>query len=98
MDAREESQARHTTIGDVRGKGVMIGVEVVKDKNTKEPNEEIRNMIEHTAFEYGLLTLGCGKSTMRFAPPLCITKKEVDEGLEIFEQAVTMAEKEQGLR
>ena len=98
MDALEEIQARHTSIGDVRGKGLMIGVEFVKDKNTKEPNEEIRNMIEHTAFEHGLLTLGCGKSTMRFAPPLCITKKEVDEGLEIFEQAVTMAEKEQGLR
>jgi len=97
-DALEEIQARHTSIGDVRGKGLMIGVEFVKDKNTKEPNEEIRNMIEHTAFEHGLLTLGCGRSTMRFAPPLCITKKEVDEGLEIFEEAVTMSEKEQGLR
>ena len=97
-DALEEIQARHTSIGDVRGKGLMIGVEFVKDKNTKEPNEEIRNMIEHTAFEHGLLTLGCGRSTMRFAPPLCITKKEADEGLTIFEEAVTMAEKEQGLR
>ena len=96
-DALEEIQARHTSIGDVRGKGLMIGVEFVKDKNTKEPNEEIRNMIEHTAFEHGLLTLGCGRSTMRFAPPLCITKKEADEGLTIFEEAVTMAEKEQGL-
>ena len=97
-DALEEIQARHTSIGDVCGKGLMIGVEFVKDKNTKEPNEEIRNMIEHTAFEHGLLTLGCGRSTMRFAPPLCITKKEADEGLTIFEEAVTMAEKEQGLR
>ena len=97
-DALEEIQARHTSIGDVRGKGLMIGVEFVKDKNTKEPNEEIRNMIEHTAFEHGLLTLGCGRSTMRFAPPLCITKKEADEGLTVFEEAVTMAEKEQGLR
>ena len=98
MDALEEIQARHTSMGDVRGKGLMIGVEFVKDKNSKEPNEEIRNMIEHTAFEHGLLTLGCGKSTIRFAPPLCITKKEVDEALGIFEESVTMAEKEQGLR
>ncbi|MEW6086416.1 MAG: acetyl ornithine aminotransferase family protein [Chloroflexota bacterium] len=98
LDALAEIQTRHTSIGDVRGKGLMIGVEFVKDKNTKEPNEEIRNMIEKTAFEHGLLTLGCGRSTIRFAPPLCITKKEVDEGLEIFEEAVTMSEKEQGLR
>lgn len=98
LDALQEIQVRHTSMGDVRGKGLMIGVEFVKDKNTKEPNEEIRNMIEHIGFEHGLLLLGCGKSTIRLAPPLCITKKEMDEGLEIFEKAVTMAEKEQGLR
>jgi 4-aminobutyrate aminotransferase len=85
-------------MGDVRGKGLMIGVEFVKDKNTKEPNEEIRNMIENIGFEHGLLLLGCGKSTIRLAPPLCITKEEMDEGLEIFEKAITMAEQQQGLR
>jgi 4-aminobutyrate aminotransferase len=45
-----------------------------------------------------LLLLGCGRSTIRLAPPLCITKKEVDEGLELFEGVITMSEKEQGLR
>ena len=69
-----------------------------KDKNTKEPNEAIHNMIETHGFEHGLLLLGCGKSTIRLAPPLCITKAEMDEGLEIFEKVITMAEKEQGLR
>ena len=98
QDALEEIQARHTSMGDVRGKGLMIGVEFVKDKNTKEPNEEIREMIEKNSFEHGLLTLGCGRSSIRMAPPLCITKKEVDEGLEIFEGAITMAEQAQGLR
>jgi 4-aminobutyrate aminotransferase len=98
MDCLEEIQARHTSIGDVRGKGLMIGVEFVKDKSTKEPNEEIRNTVENAAFEHGLLLLGCGKSTIRIAPPLCITKQEVDEALQIFEQVVTMAEKQQGLR
>jgi 4-aminobutyrate aminotransferase len=73
-------------------------VEFVKDKNTREPNEEIRNMIEDIGFEHGLLLLGCGKSTIRLAPPLCITKREMDEGLEIFEEAITMGEKRQGLR
>jgi 4-aminobutyrate aminotransferase len=98
LDALAEIQARHTTMGDVRGKGLMIGIEFVKDKNTKEPNEEIREMIEKSAFEHGLLLLGCGRSTIRMAPPLCITKKEVDEGLEVFEEVITMSEKEQGLR
>jgi len=73
-------------------------VEFVKDKSTREPNEEIRNMIEDIGFEHGLLLLGCGKSTIRLAPPLCITKSEMDEGLEIFEEAITMGEKRQGLR
>ena len=98
LDALQEIQMRHPSLGDVRGKGLMIGVEFVKDKNTKEPNEEIRNMIEDIGFEHGLLLLGCGKSTIRLAPPLCITKKEMDEGLEIFEEAITMGEKRQGLR
>jgi 4-aminobutyrate aminotransferase len=98
MDCLAEIQARHTTIGEVRGKGLMIGVEFVKDKGTKEPNEEIRNCIENSGYEHGLLLLGCGKSVIRLAPPLCITKAEVDEGLQIFEHVITMAEQEQGLR
>ena len=88
---------RHPSIGDVRGKGLMIGVEFVKDKTTKEPNEEIRNMIEDVGFEHGLLLLGCGKSTIRLAPPLCITKTEMDEALEVFEETITVGEKVQGL-
>jgi len=98
LDALQEIQMRHPSLGDVRGKGLMIGVEFVKDKNTREPNEEIRNMIEDIGFEHGLLLLGCGKSTIRLAPPLCITKSEMDEGLEIFEEAIAMGEKRQGLR
>jgi len=98
LDALQEIQARHPSMGDVRGKGLMIGVEFVKDKTTKEANEEIRNKIENIGYEHGLLLLGCGKSTIRLAPPLCITKQETDEALEIFEGAITMAEKEQGLR
>jgi 4-aminobutyrate aminotransferase len=98
MDALEEIQARHTSIGDVRGKGLMIGVEFVKDKSTKEPNEALRDMVEKYGFQHGLLLLGCGKSTIRLAPPLCITKHEIDEGLEIFEYAITTAEEELGLR
>jgi 4-aminobutyrate aminotransferase len=97
IDALQEIQTRHPSIGAVRGKGLMIGVEFVKDKDTKEANEEIRNKIEHIGYEHGLLLLGCGKSTIRLAPPLCITKQETDEALEIFEGAIAMAEEEQGL-
>ena len=76
----------------------IVGVEFVKDKDTREPSEEIRNSIETLGFEHGLLLLGCGKSTIRLAPPLCITRQEVDEGIEIFESAITQAEREHGLR
>ena len=93
LDILQEIQMRHPSIGDVRGKGLMIGVEFVKDKETKEPNEEIRNKIEEVGFEHGLLLLGCGKSTIRLAPPLCVTKNEMDEALEIFEETITMTEK-----
>jgi 4-aminobutyrate aminotransferase len=93
LDALEEIQARHPSIGEVRGKGLMIGVEFVKDKETKEPDEELRNRIEEVGFEHGLLLLGCGKSTIRLAPPLCITKSEMDEALEIFEETITLSEK-----
>ena len=98
LDVLQEIQMRHPSLGDVRGKGLMIGVEFVKDKSTKEPNEEIRNMVEEIGFEHGLLLLGCGKSTIRLAPPLCITKQEMDEALELFEAAITIGEKKQGLR
>jgi 4-aminobutyrate aminotransferase len=98
IDAMTEIQSRHTSIGDVRGKGLMIGVEFVKDKSTKEANVELRDMVEKTAFEYGLLLLGCGKSVIRLAPPLCITRKEMDEALHIFENVIAMSERRQGLR
>jgi 4-aminobutyrate aminotransferase len=98
LDALEEIRARHPSIGDVRGIGLMIGVEFVKDRKTKEYGEQIRDRVVDLAFERGLLTLGCGKSVLRVAPALSITKKEVDEGLGIFEEAVTLAEKEDGVK
>jgi 4-aminobutyrate aminotransferase len=94
LDALEEIQVRHPSIGDVRGKGLMVGIDFVKDKETREPAYELRAKIENLAYQYGLITLGCGKSAIRFAPPLSISKTEVDEGLEIFEHVVTLAEKE----
>ncbi len=98
LDALHEIQVRHPSIGDMRGLGLMIGVEFVKNRETKEPAVSLSDRIIELAFERGLLTLGCGKSVIRIAPPLSISKSEVDEGLTIFEEAVTLAENEAGLR
>jgi 4-aminobutyrate aminotransferase len=93
MDILYEIMARHPSIGQVRGLGLMIGVEFVKDQTTKEPASKLRDKIVDLTFEHGLLTLGCGRSSIRIAPPLCITPGEMEEGLKIFEEAVTLAEK-----
>ena len=97
LDALSELKARHPSIGDVRGKGLMIGVEFVKDKHTKEPAKELTDRIVELAFERGLLLLSCAKSVIRIAPPLSISKSEANEGLMIFEEAITLAEKETGM-
>jgi 4-aminobutyrate aminotransferase len=94
MEALEEIKARHPSIGEVRGKGLMIGVEFVKDGENKEPAKELTDRLVDLAYERGLLTLSCGQSVLRIAPPLAITKGEMDEGLQIFEDALTAAEKE----
>ncbi len=97
LDALHELQARHPSIGDVRGKGLMIGVEFVTDRQTKEPAKALTERVVQLAFERGLLLLSCGKSVIRIAPPLSISKSEIDEGLTIFAEALTLAEKEAGL-
>ncbi len=97
LDALAEMQVRHPSMGDVRGRGLMIGVEFVKDKETKEPAHILREDLVHGMFQRGLLTLGCGRSTLRIAPPLMIQKSLVDEGLEIMEDQLTSVEKKHKL-
>ena len=87
----------HPSVGDVRGRGLMIGVEIVKDKATREPAGELRNRIETLAFERGLMILGCGETSLRLAPPLLITKDEATVALDILEESLTIAEKELGM-
>ena len=93
LDALSEIMVRHPSIGDVRGIGLMIGVEFVQDRETKDPAIKLRDEVVNLAFERGLLTLGCGQSVIRISPPLSTTKNEVDEALLIFEEAITLAEK-----
>ena len=86
--------SRHPTIGEVRGKGLMIGVEFVKDRQTKEYAEYLRDQIVEAAFQRGLLLLGCGKSAIRIAPPLSVSRTEVDEAMLIFDEAISVAEQD----
>ncbi len=94
LNRLQDMASRHPLIGDVRGKGLMIGVELVKDKDTREPIPEIRNKFIYRAFEKGLLLLGCGPSAVRIMPPLVITKELLDEGLAIFEGTLAEIEEE----
>ncbi|MEJ2169636.1 MAG: aminotransferase class III-fold pyridoxal phosphate-dependent enzyme, partial [Desulfobacterales bacterium] len=75
-------------MGDVRGKGLMVAVELVKDRETKKPAEDWRGRIINSAFEKGLLLLGCGENSIRFAPSLTVNADEIDVCLSIFEDAV----------
>ncbi|MFQ5399113.1 MAG: acetyl ornithine aminotransferase family protein [Anaerolineae bacterium] len=93
-DALAEMQMRHPSIGDVRGRGLMIGVEFVKDRETKERNVPLRNAVVQNAFQKGLLLMPCGRNTIRLTPALNIPSLLVEEALRIFDEAVTEAEAE----
>ncbi|MDZ4721599.1 MAG: acetyl ornithine aminotransferase family protein [Roseiflexaceae bacterium] len=84
----EELQGRYDVIGEVRGRGLMIGVEFVKNRVSKVPHKQLADQLMQECFRRGLLVLTCGTSTMRFCPPLTITEAEVNAGLTIFEQAL----------
>jgi 4-aminobutyrate aminotransferase len=88
----DDLAATHASIGEVRGIGLMIGVDFVKDRQTRLPNEGLRDRVIDLAFERGLMLLGCGKSVVRFSPPLCVTEAEIEEGMEIFGEALRIAE------
>jgi len=92
LDALAEIQARHPSIGDVRGKGLMIGVEFVKDRSSKLPAPHLREAVVENAFRHGLVLLGAGDSAVRLSPPLSITRQLMDEGLQALEVAITEAE------
>ncbi|HIQ05900.1 MAG TPA: acetyl ornithine aminotransferase family protein, partial [Anaerolineae bacterium] len=90
----QEMAVRHPSIGDVRGLGLMIGVELVKDRDTRERASELRNALVRRAFDHGLLILGCGPNSIRFSPPLNIPRELIDEGLDIFERTLSQLEEE----
>lgn len=84
----EKLADKYDRIGDVRGLGMMLGVEFVTDKESLKADPELRDRIEMACFEQGLIILGCGTSTIRWSPPLILSKENVDVALEIFDQAI----------
>jgi 4-aminobutyrate aminotransferase len=80
---------KHACIGDVRGLGMMVGVEFVEDRASMKPAPELRDRIESACFERGLIILGAGFNTIRWSPPLILTRENVDVALEIFDEAIT---------
>jgi 4-aminobutyrate aminotransferase len=84
---------KHKLVGDVRGRGLMVGVEIVKDQKTKEYGADFRDKIIELAFERGILFLGCGPSTIRIAPALVVTKDEADVAVDVLDECIALAAK-----
>ncbi len=91
MRRLRERLGRHGVVGDVRGLGLMIGVEIVRDRASRAPAPELRERILENAFERGLLLLGCGKSTIRLAPPLVIDVEDAEIAAGILDDAIAAA-------
>jgi len=85
--------SRHRIVGDVRGKGLMIGVEIVRDQKTKERAGDLREAIVDLAFEKGVLLLGAGENTIRIAPPLVIDEEQAAFAAETLEACISEVEK-----
>ena len=83
---------KHPLVGDVRGRGLMIGVELVRDRRTKERATTERDAVVEAAFRRGLLVLGAGKNAIRFSPPLVLTREQADVAARIFDEALTEVE------
>jgi 4-aminobutyrate aminotransferase len=81
-------QEKYDCIGDVRGLGMMLGVEFVTDKETLKPDVELRDRIEMECYKRGLIILGCGNNAIRWSPPLILTKENVDVALQIFDEVI----------
>ena len=89
MDGLREVQAKHPLVGHVRGKGLMIGIELVRDRTTKERAVEERNAVVQAMFRRGVLILGAGRNALRFAPPLVLSREQADQVLRVFDEALT---------
>jgi 4-aminobutyrate aminotransferase len=84
-------------IGDVRGKGLMIGVEFVRDRQTKERATTERDVVVDELFTRGLLVLGAGRNALRLSPPLVLTRSQADVVLKLIDEVVGLVEQKFGI-
>jgi 4-aminobutyrate aminotransferase len=91
MDRMREWPRRFPLVGEVRGLGLMIGIELVRDQRTREKASRERDEVVNLAFERGLLILGAGDNTLRLSPPLTIDRDQCDEALRILEECLQVA-------
>lgn len=89
LDQLKSLQQKHPIIGDVRGKGLMIGVELVRDRVTKERAVSERDRVVDACFQRGLLVLGAGKNAIRLSPPLVLTKAQAATAVRILDEALS---------
>jgi 4-aminobutyrate aminotransferase len=93
MDGLTSLMTRHPLIGDVRGRGLMIGMELVRDRGTKERATDERNALVHECFKRGLLVLGAGRNAIRLSPPLVFTRQHADTAVAILDEALGAVER-----
>ena len=84
---------RHKMVGDIRGKGLMVGIEIVRDQKTKERAPDLRNRIVEMAFHKGLLILGAGENALRLAPPLMIDEDQAEFAVRTLDACLTEVER-----
>jgi 4-aminobutyrate aminotransferase len=89
MDGLRGLQDKHALVGDVRGKGLMIGVELVRDRDTKARAVEERNAVVQAMFRRGVLALGAGRNALRFAPPLVFTSAQAEIVVRVLDESLT---------
>ena len=94
MQRLQQWPASHRIVGEARGRGLMIGIEIVRDQKTREAAPAWRNRIEELAFERGLMILGCGETSLRLSPPLIVRQEEADIALDILEECIAIIERE----
>jgi 4-aminobutyrate aminotransferase len=84
----QEMEAQHRCLGNTRGRGLMIAVDIVMGKNKEMQHPELRGRILREAFSRGLLLLPCGETSLRITPPLCINETQIDVGLRVLDEVL----------
>jgi len=87
----ETLMSKYGVVGDIRGRGLMIAIEIVKDQQSREPDTAMRDRIVSRAFERGLLLLGCGETSIRLSPPLTVLREEATIAMDILEECIALS-------